>query len=131
MESSLKMCETIKLSPLGKTWILDLDGTLVKHNGYKLDGRDTLLPGAKKFLSNIDSDDMVIILTSRSEDTMDATVEFLHAENIRYDHIIWNAPYGERIIVNDRKPSGLNTAVAVNTPRDSIPEVCIQVDTSL
>lgn len=125
------MCETIKLSPLGKTWILDLDGTLVKHNGYKLDGRDTLLPGAKKFLSNIDSDDMVIILTSRSEDTMDATVEFLHAENIRYDHIIWNAPYGERIIVNDRKPSGLNTAVAVNTPRDSIPEVCIQVDTSL
>lgn len=131
MESSLKMCETIKLSPLGKTWVLDLDGTLVKHNGYKLDGRDTLLPGARKFLSNIDSDDMVIILTSRGEDIMDATVEFLHAEDIRYDHIIWNAPYGERIVVNDRKPSGLKTAVAVNTPRDSIPEVCIQVDTSL
>lgn len=125
------MCETIKLSPLGKTWVLDLDGTLVKHNGYKLDGRDTLLPGARKFLSNIDSDDMVIILTSRGEDIMDATVEFLHAEDIRYDHIIWNAPYGERIVVNDRKPSGLKTAVAVNTPRDSIPEVCIQVDTSL
>lgn len=131
MESSLKMCETIKLSPLGKTWVLDLDGTLVKHNGYKLDGRDTLLPGAKKFLSNIDSDDMVIILTSRGEDIMDATVEFLHAENIRYDHIIWNAPYGERIVVNDKKPSGLKTAVAINISRDSAPDVSIRVDHTL
>lgn len=131
MESSLKMCETIKLSPLGKTWVLDLDGTLVKHNGYKLDGRDTLLPGARKFLSNIDSDDMVIILTSRGEDIMDATVEFLHAEDIRYDHIIWNAPYGERIVVNDKKPSGLKTAVAINISRDSTPDVSIWVDHTL
>lgn len=125
------MCETIKLSPLGKTWVLDLDGTLVKHNGYKLDGRDTLLPGARKFLSNIDSDDMVIILTSRGEDIMDATVEFLHAEDIRYDHIIWNAPYGERIVVNDKKPSGLKTAVAINISRDSTPDVSIWVDHTL
>lgn len=131
MGNSLKMREVIRVSPLGKTWILDLDGTIVKHNGYRLDGYDTLLPGAKEFLSNIGPDDMVIFLTSRGEDIMDATVNFLHAENIRYDHIIWKAPYGERIIVNDKKPSGLKTAVAINTPRDSIPEVCIQVDTSL
>lgn len=46
------MSETIVLSPLPKTWILDLDGTLVKHNGYKLDGHDTLLPGAREFRSH-------------------------------------------------------------------------------
>ena len=34
------------LSTLPKTWILDLDGTILKHNGYRTDGRDTVLPGA-------------------------------------------------------------------------------------
>ena len=27
-------------------------------------------------------------------------------------------PFGERILINDRKPSGLNTAYAVNKNRD-------------
>lgn len=39
----------IMVSSLPKTWILDLDGTIVKHNGYKIDGKDTLLQGAKQF----------------------------------------------------------------------------------
>lgn len=38
-----------RMSALGKTWLFDLDGTIVKHNGYKLDGHDTLLSGAKNF----------------------------------------------------------------------------------
>ena len=29
------MKEEFVLSPLSKTWILDFDGTLVEHNGYK------------------------------------------------------------------------------------------------
>lgn len=114
------MNETIRVSPLPKTWILDLDGTLVKHNGYKLDGHDTLLPGAREFLSNIREGDMVIIVTSRTEKYRTQTLEFLRDQAIRYDHIIFNAPYGERILVNDRKPSGLTTAIAVNTKRDEV-----------
>ena len=35
------------LSTLPKTWVFDLDGTILKHNGYKLDGEDTLLKGVK------------------------------------------------------------------------------------
>ena len=46
------------LSTLAHTWILDLDGTIVKHNGYKLDGTDTLLEGAKEFLEDIPEKDM-------------------------------------------------------------------------
>lgn len=114
------MEEAITLSPLGKTWILDLDGTLVKHNGYKLDGYDTLLPGTEDFLKNITPEDMVIIVTSRKEDVREQTESFLQKAGIRYDYLIFNAPYGERIVVNDRKPSGLETAVAVNTQRDAI-----------
>lgn len=108
----------LELSVLNHTWILDLDGTLVKHNGYKVDGRDVCLPGAKEFLQAIPAGDMVIILTSREEKYREITESFLKAESIRYDHIIFNAPYGERILVNDCKPSGLETAKSVNVRRD-------------
>ena len=54
------MNEQIVISSLEKTWILDLDGTVVVHNGYKTDGKDTFLPGAKEFLDSIPKNDMVI-----------------------------------------------------------------------
>ena len=111
--------ETIKLSPLGHTWILDIDGTIVKHNGYKIDGEDTLLDGAAEFLAGISEDDMIIFVTSRTEEYRKPTEDFLRKNRIRYDHIIFGAPYGERILINDRKPSGLDMSVAVNTERDS------------
>ena len=56
------------LSTLAHTWILDLDGTIVKHNGYKLDGTDTLLEGAKEFLEDIPEKDMIVFLTSRTDE---------------------------------------------------------------
>lgn len=39
----------LAISSLPHTWILDLDGTLVEHNGYKIYGKDRVLPGIKKF----------------------------------------------------------------------------------
>lgn len=108
----------LTLSTLGHTWIFDLDGTLVKHNGYLIDGQDTLLPGSLEFLHNIPEKDMVIIVTSREEKYRELTETFFKSNNIRYDHIIFNAPYGERIIVNDDKPSGLKMSYAVSSMRD-------------
>ncbi|WP_298022568.1 hypothetical protein [uncultured Dysosmobacter sp.] len=109
----------LPLSPLGHTWILDLDGTLVKHNGYKLNGHDSFVDGAKEFLDRIKPQDMVILLTSRTEDVRAETEFFLRENGVRYDAIIYNAPYGERILINDDKPSGLRMAVAVEKERDS------------
>mgnify|MGYP002768899135 CR=1 FL=1 len=109
----------IVLSTLGHTWILDLDGTIVKHNGYKTDGVDSFLPGAKEFLNSIPEDDMIIFLTSRTEEYRILTESFLKKNKVRYDHIIYGAPYGERIIVNDNKPSGLKMSVAITKGRDS------------
>lgn len=110
--------QEIVLSCLGHTWVLDLDGTIVKHNGYKIDGKDSLLPGAKEFINRLPEKDMVVFLTSRTNEYKEQTIEYLNNEKIRYDHIIFNAPYGERIIVNDRKPSGLEMSKAVNVNRD-------------
>ena len=108
----------LKLSPLGHTWILDLDGTLVVHNGYKLYGKDIFLKGAKDFLQSIPNEDMIIFLTSRSRDYAKVTEEFLEENGINYHHIIYDAPYGERILINDNKDSGLKMAYAVCVDRN-------------
>ena len=106
------------LSTLPKTWIFDLDGTLLKHNGYKLDGEDTLLEGVKEYLDGIPEEDHILILTSRTEEYKEQTLKFLCDNDIRYNEILFNIPMGERIVVNDRKPSGLAMAVAINVERD-------------
>ncbi|NBH33404.1 hypothetical protein D3Z58_07500 [Clostridiaceae bacterium] len=110
--------EKMILSTLPKTWILDLDGTIVKHNGYKLDGKDTLLAGAKEYLDELPEEDRIVILTSREERYKEETLKFLMESGVRYDEILFGMPMGERIVVNDRKPSGLSMAVAVNVERD-------------
>lgn len=107
-----------EFSPLAKTWILDVDGTLVKHNGYKIDGYDTFLEGVKEFFETISPDDKIVLLTARKEEFLQDLKTFLKDNNIRYDYLLTDMPMGERILVNDRKPSGLNTAFAINKNRD-------------
>ena len=106
------------LSTLPKTWIFDLDGTIVKHNGYKLDGQDTLLSGTREYLAKIPAEDKIVIFTSRTEEYREMTLRFLAENEIRYDEILFNMPMGERIVVNDRKPSGIDMAIAMNIDRD-------------
>lgn len=106
------------LSTLPKTWIFDLDGTLLKHNGYKLDGKDSLLDGVKEYLDKLPKEDKVLILTSRLKEYREVTLKFLYENRIRFDQILFEMPVGERILVNDRKPSGLDMAVAFNLERD-------------
>ena len=119
------MEKRIILSTLPKTWIFDLDGTLLKHNGYKSDGIDTLLEGVREYLDTLPVEDQVIILTSRQDCYKEETLSFLHIHNIRFDLILFNMPVGERILVNDRKPSGLDMAFAFNLDRDhfSLPKI--------
>jgi len=104
-------------SDLNKTWIFDLDGTLVKHNGYK-DKKEELLSGVGEFFSEISSEDKIIILTARSSEYKKETEDFLQKNNIRFDKIIYDLPTGERILINDKKPSGMKTAYAINLERD-------------
>lgn len=119
------------LSSLGHTWILDLDGTLVKHNGYKIDGEDSFLPKAKEFLESIPKKDMIIFLTSRTEEYREMTEMFLNRNEIRYDHIIFNAPFGERIVMNDDKPSGLCMSYSIRTVRNELKRIEIKINEGL
>ena len=107
----------LRLSKLDHTWVLDFDGTLVVHNGYKT-GEDEFLPGAKEFLQSIPKDDFVLILTAREKEAREKTEKFLAKHNIRYNEILFGMPMGESILINDNKPSGLQCAYALTPNRN-------------
>lgn len=113
------MPREILLSTLPHTWIFDIDGTLVRHNGYLTAEGDTLLEGVAEFFANIPKDDMIILITARRSEFREQTEKFLAENNIRYDHIIFDAPVGERILINDNKPDGLVMAYAIEMARDN------------
>ena len=121
----------LRISPMPKTWILDLDGTLLVHDGPYIMGKDEFLPGAREFLDSIPKRDMIIFLTARSDYEKPHTMRFLKENNVRYDHIIFNAGEGERIMINDMKPDGLVTAYAVNTVRDRFCKTEFITDSSM
>lgn len=102
---------------LGHTWFIDLDGTILKHNGY-LSGDDQLLPGVKELWDRIPLTDCIIITTGRSDEYREASLKLLKDNGLRFNHAIFNLPLGERIVVNDIKPGGLKTAVSWNVQRD-------------
>ena len=120
----------LTFSSLPKTWILDIDGTIVKHNGYKT-GKDVLLPGVKRFLKKIKKNDIVIFITSRDISQKNDLENFLDKHKIKYTQIIYNAPVGERILINDIKPSGLKTAFAINKKRDEELKIDYSISKSL
>ncbi len=121
----------LELSTLDKTWIIDVDGTIVKHNGYKIDGFDTLLEGVREFFESLPEGDKVILLTARKQEFLPALKLFLKENHIRYDYLLTDMPTGERILINDAKPSGLNTAFAINKIRDAALMVQYRINQSL
>lgn len=102
---------------LGHTWIFDFDGTIVIHN-FDLLLPGGLLPGVKDFWSQIPQRDSIIILTAREDTSVKKIANYLNRESIRFDHIIAGLPTGERILLNDIKPNGLQTAKSLNLIRD-------------
>ncbi|TDK67449.1 HAD family hydrolase [Sapientia aquatica] len=110
--------QTIELSPLSKAWLIDIDGTIFQHNGY-LNGADQLLPGVAEFFNDLPSTDKIILLTARRQQFKDSTLAALTHHGIRYDSVLFDMPLGERILINDTKPSGLQTAYAINVARDA------------
>lgn len=107
----------MSLSDLPKTWLIDVDGVSVRHNRPG-ECHNELLPGVGVFWQQIGEADVVILLTARAEARREETLAFFRAQGLRFDHAIFGLPAGERILINDRKPSGLTTALAVNVGRD-------------
>lgn len=110
----------LKLSNLPKTWIIDVDGVIFPHNRYQKirHGFETPLPGVEDFFRRIPKEDFVLLVTSRTKNFREITVSSLKKAGIRYNLLLTGLPMGERIVINDIKPSGLRTAYALNVVRD-------------
>lgn len=121
----------LTLSPLPKTWIFDVDGTIVKHNGHLTMEGDQLLPGVKELFERIPETDVIVLMTARKLEFQESLKEFLKEHKIRFDYLLPNMPQGERILINDRKSSGLIMAFAVNKDRDQPLELQFEIDNSL
>lgn len=102
---------------LGHTWFIDLDGTILNHNGY-INGDDHLLPGVKELWAFIPEGDCIIITSGREEKYKEISLKILNDNGLRYDHAVFGLPLGERIVINDLKPEGLKTAIAWNVERN-------------
>lgn len=121
----------LKLSALPKTWIFDVDGTIVIHNGHLSPEGDRLLPGVKEVFQKIPKSDLIVLITAREGKHKENLIKFLSNNQIRFDYLITGAPTGERILVNDTKPSGLLTAFAINKERDASLDLNFVIDENL
>ena len=124
------MSKTLELSELPHTWIFDIDGTILKHNGYLFEG-DEVLEGAREFFETIPEQDKIILLSAREASIKEQTEKFLQDNGFRFDEIIFDVPAGERILVNDSKPSGLKCAYAINLKRDEFDMPTLEINKNL
>lgn len=121
----------LRLSTLPHTWLIDVDGVVVPHNGH-LRGDESLLPGVREFWATIPPGDRIVLLSARGEEHKTVTLTLMATHGLRVDHTLFGLPPGERILINDTKPSGLRTALAVNVARDAgLGEVDVEISPDL
>lgn len=105
-----------------KTIFCDIDGTLLKHWGdiHENLNKTEILESVIEKLKEWDRKNYKLILTTgRQESTRQRTEQQLLEMGIFYDKLIMGLPNGDRILINDRKPSGSrNTAYAINLVRN-------------
>lgn len=110
----------LRLSALPKTWFIDIDGTIVAHNSCKEQHSDVvMLPGVEAFLSRIADSDTIFLTTSRPRQqcicVLNAVSKIFKGRLLLVDSL----GHGERILINDLKPSGLQMAYSLNLRRDA------------
>jgi len=106
-----------------KTIFLDIDGTLVKHQGNltkMMSNEMELLPSVIDKLNEWEGNGHKIILTTgRRECLRKITEEQLLKNGIFFDQLIMGLNRGERILINDIKPNNdMTVASAIEIKRN-------------
>lgn len=106
-----------------KTIFCDIDGTLVKHKSpVETSSEDVeleILEGTLNKLLEWDKKGYnIILITGRRESARKITEKQLAKIGVIYDQLIMGIGGGVRVIINDSKPDGENTSVAITVPRN-------------
>lgn len=126
----------------GRTFFIDIDGTIVKHvTNHELDeilanaseGKsesksenthenneftEVLLPNVKEFWAKFTENDRIIITTARKEEHRKLTEKIFTDNNLYYDALIMELPSGPRVLINDTPDMMYKKAIAINVKRD-------------
>ncbi len=99
-----------------KTIFLDIDGCILPHPGHPNNHiYDNLTPleGVKTTLDKwIMKDYKIILVTGRKECVREETIKQLKQHGITWDQLIMGVGGGTRILINDTKPNGEESAKA-------------------
>lgn len=111
------------MNEMKKTLFIDIDGTLVKHQGNLSDMflKDVyVLPCVLEKFNEWDAKGYKIILTTgRKECLRKITEEQLLKNGIFFDQLVMGLTRGERVLINDIKPNNdMSVATAIQINRD-------------
>ena len=106
-----------------KTIFCDIDGTILKHTGNLksiYENTPIILEGVEEKLIEWDRKGYnIILVTGRRESMRNKTKIQLESMGIFYDKLIMGIGGGQRILINDLKPSNDQvTAIAINVNRN-------------
>jgi hypothetical protein len=115
-----------------KTIICDIDGCILEHLGdltkINLENPNLLLGAKEKFIEWNMKSYKIILLTGRPESMREITNKQLQSFGLFWDILIMGATRGERILINDIKPTSTNnTATAINLKRNEGLALCLYV----
>jgi len=79
--------------------------------------------------NNISDLDMIVLLTSRTNEYKNMIIDIKN--DIKYEEIIFNAQFDEKIVFNDQKLSGLTMAHTINPKKDMFLDNKIIIDGKL
>ena len=105
-----------------KTIFCDIDGTLVVHDGNQtkqITDLPVLLSGTIETINKWDRQGHRLVLTTgRRESARKTTEKQLSDLGIFYDQLVMGIGGFGRVLINDRKPDGRNTAFSYNIDRN-------------
>jgi len=105
------------------TIFLDIDGCILHHYGQGLSGQINhlaqLLPGVLEKLKMWDEAGYTIVLTTgRKESARRKTEKTLCEMGLFWSVLLMGLPRGERVVINDSKTDGTQTARGITVKRN-------------
>lgn len=106
-----------------KTIFIDIDGTILRHNGdlskQILTTPEVLPEVLEKFNEWNRKGYYIVLTTGRKECMREMTIKALLSSGVFYDQLVMGLPRGERVLINDSKPDMNNTASAFVVGRNN------------
>jgi ribonucleotide monophosphatase NagD (HAD superfamily) len=107
-----------------RTYIVDIDGTLICNYGKGMDVQlnepNKLLPGVREaFLKWEHEGGYIVLITGRKSSHRVETEFLLKSLGLYWDQLIMGVSGGNRYLINDCKIGGEQTAYAINVERNT------------